>query len=81
MTKEELKAAITEAFDEERKSFWVDSETHYQHHKWVGGWIWGIGIAKKSVITAFVAGLLSGLGVIIWLGIQAAIRVKGIVAG
>lgn len=81
MTPEDIKNAIREALEEERKSFWVDSETHYQHHEWIGGWIWGIGIAKKSVITAFVAGLATGLIGIVWLGIQAAMKVKGIMAG
>lgn len=77
MNHAEIKKAVNEALEEERKKFWVDSKTHYQHHEFIGGWIWGMGIAKKSIIIAFVAGLAAGLLSIIWIGFQVVMKVKG----
>lgn len=81
MTAEEIKAAVREVLEEERKQFWVSPETHYQHHEYLEGWIWMMGIAKKSIVIAFATGVVSGLLGLVWLGFQAVVKVKGVVAG
>lgn len=77
MTTDDIKKAVRDVLEEEHKLFWVSPETHYQHHEWVKGWIKTTNIAKKSIIVAFAAGLVSGLLGIIWLGIQVALKIKG----
>ena len=37
--KEIIKQAVKEAFKEELKQFYVDRETHYQHHLFLTDWI------------------------------------------
>lgn len=58
MTKDELKSAVGEAIDEKLSQFWVDRETHYEHHKFIGSWIAWFEDANKTiwrtVIRAFV---------------------------
>ena len=67
--------------EEERQRFWVNAETHYKHHEYVEGWIWVMGVAKKSIVVAFATGFISGLFGLLWLGFQAAMKVKGVMTG
>ncbi len=63
MDTEEVKNAVREVFEEEFQSFYVDSETHYQHHQFVQGLISWMddtrGTVRKTLIHALVWGLLS----------------------
>ena len=72
MDKEEVKDAVKEAIKEERKSFHIDSELHYNHHqflirlmKWfksVSDWTGKIIIG--TIVSAIIA--LIVLGIIAW---------------
>lgn len=72
MTKDELKAAIKEALDEEIKPFYIDRERHYQDHQFLESlqnWVGSIGSATlKTLISTVVAGLLILLllGFVFW---------------
>ncbi len=57
-----IKDAVKEAFKEELKQFYVDRETHYQHHQFITEWInWTQqckSIALKTILTFFMAAAL-----------------------
>lgn len=36
MERETIKEAVKEAFQEELKAFYIDRETHYKQHEWLG---------------------------------------------
>lgn len=77
MTKNDIEEAIRAVLEEERKLFWVSPETHYRQHEWVAGWMKTLALAKKSIIVAFAAGMISALLGIIWMGIQVGLKIKG----
>jgi len=64
-------------FEEERKRFWVDPETHYQDHEVLGDWRKTVGFVKKSILGAFIAGLVMGVLSVFWVGIKLAMTLKG----
>jgi hypothetical protein len=61
--KETIKEAVREAFQEELKAFYIDRETHYQHHQFLGGIIkWCEqckSIVLKTIVTAVVGGVIA----------------------
>lgn len=72
MDKEEVKAAVKEAIKEERKSFHIDSERHYNHHKFIE-WLMDLskgatGIFGKTVMGAIGLAIITfiALGFIVW---------------
>jgi len=62
MDKELIKSAVKEAFKEELQQFYIDRETHYQHHQFLAEWIdWTKqckSILLKTVLTFFAAAAL-----------------------
>jgi hypothetical protein len=66
MEREAVKQAVKEALKEELKEFYVDRETHYQHHEFIKSWMnWTIqskNIIVKTIIvgvTVFIIGCIA----------------------
>ena len=63
MDKEAIKEAVREAFKEELKAFYIDRETHYKQHEWLGEMIQYCDQCKsvvwKTVVTIFVGGAIA----------------------
>ena len=78
---EVIKKVFRDVMEEEREKHWVDSQTHYEHHRFLKGWVWVFNIMKKSAIVAFAAGLVAGLLTVIWAGFKALVAVKGAMGG
>lgn len=76
-----IKEAFKEALAEERQQHWVDPQTHYEHHRFVKGWVWTFNLMKKSAIVAFIGGFVACLGTLIWAGVKALIAIKGSTIG
>lgn len=75
MTKDELKSAVGEAIDEKLSQFWVDRETHYEHHKFIDKWMkWADDATKTIWHTIIKAIVLLILGLI---AVGALIKYKG----
>jgi hypothetical protein len=36
METEQIKSAVREVLEEKSKEFWIDRETHYKQHEWLG---------------------------------------------
>ena len=81
MSKEDMKIAFREVMEEERKKHWVDSQTHYEHHRFIKGYIWFFNIMKKSAIVAFVGGIIAGILAVGWAGIKALVVMKEAIGG
>lgn len=56
--REAIKEAVREAFQDELKEFYVDRETHYNHHKFIGEWINWVDQCKPTVLKAVVGFLV-----------------------
>lgn len=78
---EVIKKVFKEALAEERQEHWVDPQTHYEHHRFIKGWVWTFNLMKKSAIVAFIGGFVAGLGTLIWAGVKALIAIKGSTIG
>ena len=81
MSKQEMKEAFKEVLAEDRQQHWVDPQTHYEHHRFVKGWVWTFNLMKKSAIVAFIGGFVAGLGTLLWAGIKALAAIKGATVG
>ena len=49
-----IKEAVREAVKEELEAFYVDRETHYNHHKFLGDWIDWVNQCKSTALKAIV---------------------------
>jgi hypothetical protein len=62
MEKELIKQAVKEAFKEELQQFYIDRETHYQHHQFIADWIESVkqckSVVLKTIYTIIVVGAL-----------------------
>lgn len=62
MERDAIKEAVKEAFKEELKAFYIDRETHYKQHEWIGEVMKYADTCKsvilKAILTALVAGIL-----------------------
>lgn len=76
-TRQEVREEIDEALKKAHEDFWVNPETHYDHHRELGKWLKTIGIVKKSILVSFVVGFVAGLAGIFWLGFAAYLKLKG----
>jgi hypothetical protein len=81
MSKDEMAEIFRNILEEEREKHWVDLQTHYEHHRFIKGWVWALGVMKKGALLSFIGGLITGVGMLVWLGLQAAIKLKGVVGG
>lgn len=64
MEREAIKEAVKEALSEELKAFYIDRETHYQHHQLIGNWSSTLNSCKRALITAtstIIIGAILGL--------------------
>lgn len=72
MEKEKLKEAMREVLQEEIKPFYIDRETHYNHHQFINELIDWSGKIKgticKTLTTAITTGIIGliVLGFILW---------------
>ena len=76
-----MKEAFLEVLEEEREKHWVDPQTHYEHHRFLKGWVWVFNVMKKSAIVAFATGIVAGILAVVWAGVKALIAVKGAIGG
>lgn len=58
MDKDEIKAAVKEAIAEERDNFFVDPETHHDHHKFIETWIKWMDDSKGTIRRALIHALV-----------------------
>lgn len=72
-----MKKVMEEVFEDARKNFWVDPETHFIHHQTIDDWIKTFGLVKKSVLASFVTGIMAGLAAMFWLGFKAYMKITG----
>jgi hypothetical protein len=63
MEKQDIKDAVKEAFKEELQAFYIDRETHYKQHEWLGEMMKYAETCKsvilKTIITAVVGGAIT----------------------
>ncbi len=78
MNPKEMETAFRKILKEEREKHWVDPQTHYEHHRFIKGWVWAFNLMKKSAIISFIGGFIVGLGTLVWAGIKALIAIKGV---
>ena len=70
--RELIKEAVAEAIDEKLGSFYIDRETHFQHHRFLEdmiGWMDETkGVVLRTVVRIIVYGLLGllVLGFVLW---------------
>lgn len=72
-----MKEALQEIFNEEKELYWIPPKDHHEHHRVLGNWLWAVNLMKRSALIAFVGGLVTGFGFIVWLGIKAVLKAKG----
>jgi len=66
MERDAIKEAVKEALGEELKAFYIDRETHYQHHKFIADMVKLSEQCKNVVIKTLVGALVLGaLGLMI----------------
>lgn len=75
MTKDEIKTAVSEVIDEKLSEFWVDRETHYEHHKFIGSWIKWFEDANKTIWHVIIKTVV--IGALILMAIGAFFKLKG----
>lgn len=74
MDAELIKQTVREAFKEELKDFYIDRETHYKQHEWLGKLIklsdHCTNTVWKTIINSIVIGTvgLVALGFVCWIG-------------
>lgn len=68
MEKEEIKAAVREAFQDELKDFYIDRKTHYEQHEFIGGMMKYAETCKSVVLKAVLTILIGGALGLMWLG-------------
>jgi hypothetical protein len=65
MTKDEIKAAVSEAFEDHRREFWVDPEAHYLQHQFLFEMMGNAKVVKKygiiTITTVFVGYILKAI--------------------
>ncbi len=71
MEREAIKEAVKEALGEELKSFYVDRETHYNHHEFLKGWIeWTQqckSVAVRTLVTLFIGSAFGLMALGFWM--------------
>jgi len=54
---------VLDALRNDKKSFWVQPEEHYNHHKRLGGWYgtfdWGSRIVGRAIILMILGGFIA----------------------
>lgn len=68
MDKDTIKEAIKEAFQEELKAFYIDRETHYKQHEWLGEMMKYTETCKSVVLKAVISIIVAGALGLMFLG-------------
>lgn len=68
MEKDAIKAAVKEAFQEELKDFYIDRETHYKQHEWLGEMMKYSETCKSVILKTILTALIGGLLGLLYLG-------------
>jgi len=68
ITVDELKAAIKEVLSDEIKPFYVDRETHYNHHRFINELIEWSGKIKGTICGTLAKAITTGIIALIVLG-------------
>jgi hypothetical protein len=68
MEREAIKEAVKEAFQEELKAFYIDRETHYKQHEWLGEMMKYTETCKSVVLKAVISILVAGALGLMFLG-------------
>lgn len=62
MEAEEIKKAVKDALREEMKDFYIDRETHYKQHEFIGSMMDFVdqckGVVLKTVVTIIIGGAI-----------------------
>jgi len=62
MTKAEIKEAVGEAIDEKMRDFYIDRETHYKQHEFLGDMMQWVddckSTASKTIVRILVYGII-----------------------
>jgi len=77
MNEADVERIFTKVLKKDREKFRVDDETHYQDHEVIGDWRKTIGFVKRSILGAFLAGLVMGVLSVFWIGIKLLMSLKG----
>jgi len=75
-----VEKAVEQAFESHMKRHWVEPQLHYDDHRFIESIRWSINIMGKSALIAFSVGALSVIGTVVWLGVQAYLKVKGTIS-
>ena len=76
MEREAIKEAVKEALREELKSFYIDRETHYKQHEWLGEIMKYTETCKSIILKAVLSILVAGALGLMFLGFTIKTSVK-----
>jgi len=76
MEREAIKEAVKEAFREELKAFYIDRETHYKQHEWLGEMMKYADTCKSVILRAVLTVLVAGALGLMFLGFTIKSAVK-----
>ncbi len=68
MERDDIKAAVKEAFQEELRAFYIDRETHYKQHEFLGNMMDYAETCKNTALKIVITALVSGLLGLMYLG-------------
>jgi hypothetical protein len=68
MELEIIKQAVKEAFQEEMKAFYIDRETHYKQHEWLGEMIKYCEQCKSIIMKIILTLLIGAIFGLMWIG-------------
>jgi hypothetical protein len=68
MEREAIKEAVREAFSEELKAFYIDRETHYKQHEWLGDMIKYTETCKSAILKTVISIIVVGALGLMFLG-------------
>ncbi len=61
MEREAIKEAVKEAFRDELKCFYIDRETHYKQHEFLGSMMRYCETCKSTILKAFITIIVGGV--------------------
>lgn len=76
MERDAIKEAVKEAFQEELKAFYIDRETHYKQHEWLGEMMKYADTCKSVILRAVLTVLVAGALGLMFLGFTIKSAVK-----
>ena len=76
MERDAIKEAVKEVFQEELKAFYIDRETHYKQHEWLGEMMKYADTCKSVILRAVLTVLVAGALGLMFLGFTIKSAVK-----